>query len=111
MLQYDLSLPVDKLYDLVEVMNSRCREEALCTVGYGHIGDGNLHLNVVAREYSPKLLQLIEPFVYDWTGKHHVMYMYTECLQSPKLQESSINFGFDGVVEPILKLYVLKMCI
>jgi D-2-hydroxyglutarate dehydrogenase len=67
--QYDLSLPVDKLYDLVEVVKGRCSKEALCTVGYGHIGDGNLHLNVVGREHSPRLLQLIEPFIYDWTGK------------------------------------------
>lgn len=66
--QYDLSLPVDKLYDLVEEVKGRCSKEALCTVGYGHIGDGNLHLNVVGREHSPRLLQLIEPFVYDWTG-------------------------------------------
>ena len=60
---------MDKLYDLVEVIKDRCSKKALCTVGYGHIGDGNLHLNVVGKERSTKLLQLIEPFVYDWTGK------------------------------------------
>lgn len=69
LIQYDLSLPVDKLYQLVEEVGSRCQHEALCTVGYGHLGDGNLHLNVVGKSHSTKLLQLIEPFVYDWTGK------------------------------------------
>ena len=39
-MQYDLSLPLNVLYDLVEVMRERCEEMARCTVGYGHIGDG-----------------------------------------------------------------------
>ena len=68
-MQYDLSLPVDKLYSLVEEVDARCKDLSLCTVGYGHIGDGNLHLNVVGKAHSTELLQLIEPFVYDWTGE------------------------------------------
>ena len=29
---------------------------------------GNLHLNVVGDTHSTELLNLIEPFVFDWTG-------------------------------------------
>ena len=37
-------------------------------VGYGHLGDGNLHLNVSAPAgRTPQLSALIEPFVYEWT--------------------------------------------
>ena len=61
---------MDKLYHLVEEVDARCKDEALCTVGYGHLGDGNLHLNVVGNSHSTKLLNLIEPFVYDWTGEY-----------------------------------------
>ena len=41
---------------------------AALTVGYGHVGDGNLHLNISAKEYSDELFRQIEPFVYEWTA-------------------------------------------
>jgi D-2-hydroxyglutarate dehydrogenase len=39
-------------------------------VGYGHVGDGNLHLNISApgQADSPELLKQIEPYVYEWTA-------------------------------------------
>ena len=39
-LQYDVSLPLSVLYELVEITRERCKDMAKCTVGYGHIGDG-----------------------------------------------------------------------
>ncbi len=39
-------------------------------VGYGHIGDGNLHLNISAPSYDPALLGLIEPYVYEYVSSH-----------------------------------------
>ena len=39
--KYDISLPLDVLYDLVLDVRERCAHLALCTVGYGHIGDGS----------------------------------------------------------------------
>lgn len=39
-------------------------------VGYGHLGDGNLHLNFTTPEYSEEVLNAIEPYVYQWTAKH-----------------------------------------
>lgn len=38
-------------------------------VGYGHVGDGNLHLNVSAPLYTPQLVAALEPWVYEWTAK------------------------------------------
>lgn len=67
-------------------------------VGYGHLGDGNLHLNISVPQYDNTVISLfliedfscvcegcsfpnkyqilqilaqIEPFVYEWTSKHH----------------------------------------
>ena len=40
-LQYDISLPLSCLYDLVTDMRQRLSQEAKRIVGYGHIGDGN----------------------------------------------------------------------
>lgn len=65
--KYDISLPTDGMYDLVEIMRERTK--GLCTVyGYGHLGDGNLHLNLVSKEYDHKIMDLIEPFVYEYTS-------------------------------------------
>jgi D-2-hydroxyglutarate dehydrogenase len=38
-------------------------------VGYGHLGDGNLHLNISVPHYSESVRQVIEPWVYEWTSK------------------------------------------
>jgi FAD/FMN-containing dehydrogenase len=68
--KYDVSLPLSAMYDLVVDVRERCADVALCTVGYGHIGDGNLHLNVVEESHSTQVLDLLEPFVFDWTARH-----------------------------------------
>ena len=39
-LQYDVSLPLSPMYQLVEEMRDRVQHIAKCTVGYGHLGDG-----------------------------------------------------------------------
>ncbi|CAD6226434.1 unnamed protein product [Miscanthus lutarioriparius] len=65
--KYDLSIPVEKLYDIVEEMRCRLGDSAE-VLGYGHLGDGNLHLNIVSSKYDDNTLERIEPFVYEWTS-------------------------------------------
>ncbi|XP_058184157.1 D-2-hydroxyglutarate dehydrogenase, mitochondrial-like [Rhododendron vialii] len=48
--KYDLSLPIEKMYDLVEEMRMRLGPAAK-VIGYGHLGDGNLHLNISLPEF------------------------------------------------------------
>ncbi len=43
---------------------------AVRCVGYGHVGDGNMHLNVTTREFDAEVAGLIEPFLYEWTSQH-----------------------------------------
>ncbi|NWZ09069.1 D2HDH protein, partial [Agelaius phoeniceus] len=68
--KYDISLPLGKLYELVTDMRARLGHTAKNVVGYGHLGDGNLHLNITAESYSHSLLDAIEPFVYEWTARY-----------------------------------------
>ncbi|XP_053316724.1 D-2-hydroxyglutarate dehydrogenase, mitochondrial isoform X2 [Spea bombifrons] len=68
--KYDLSMPVNKLYTLVEETRARLGKSAKTIVGYGHLGDGNLHLNVTAESHTDSLLAALEPFVYEWTAQH-----------------------------------------
>ena len=70
--KYDVSLPTGRMYELVTAMRTRLQAAggaaaAAAVVGYGHIGDGNLHLNVSAPAYDPALQAAIEPFVYEFT--------------------------------------------
>lgn len=67
--KYDISLPHDIMYDFVERCRERMGDKATTTVGYGHIGDSNLHLNVTSPEYCPEIMGLIEPWLQEETGK------------------------------------------
>ncbi|KAF8934445.1 hypothetical protein CPC16_001656 [Podila verticillata] len=75
--KYDLSMPVPVLYDMVQDMRTRLSDSGVlgegkpvkCVVGFGHIGDGNLHLNIMAEKYTDEVTGLIEPFVYEWIAK------------------------------------------
>ncbi|XP_051244724.1 D-2-hydroxyglutarate dehydrogenase, mitochondrial [Dicentrarchus labrax] len=69
--KYDISLPVERIYQLVTDMREHLGDRAKSVVGYGHVGDGNLHLNVTSPTKDPALLAAIEPFVYEWTASCH----------------------------------------
>jgi D-lactate dehydrogenase (cytochrome) len=76
--KYDVSIPLPDLYNVVQIVKSKLADkghydptgkdtDALIreVCGYGHIGDGNLHLNIVAKEASPKVSELLEPFIFE----------------------------------------------
>ncbi|KAF4555170.1 D-lactate dehydrogenase-like protein 2 [Elsinoe fawcettii] len=75
--KYDLSIPIAQLYDLVTEMKKRMTDKGLLgegkpvvdVVGYGHMGDGNLHLNIATRRWDKEVEKVIEPFVYEWVGE------------------------------------------
>ena len=79
--KYDLSIPIAELYDLVEETREKLTSAGLVgddeqhpvvdVVGYGHMGDSNLHLNVPIRSYDKKVEKELEPFVYEWVSKRN----------------------------------------
>ncbi|TRY74872.1 hypothetical protein TCAL_07130 [Tigriopus californicus] len=68
--KYDISLPLDVFYDSVIAMKERLGSRVIRCIGYGHVGDGNMHLNITTKEYDDQVMQLIEPFLYEWTSHH-----------------------------------------
>ncbi|OUM50973.1 hypothetical protein BVG19_g54 [[Candida] boidinii] len=78
--KYDVSLPLPVLYDLVNETREKLLKAGLLgetdefpvldSIGYGHIGDGNLHLNVCVRRYSKEVEKCLEPFIYEWIQSH-----------------------------------------
>jgi FAD/FMN-containing dehydrogenase len=89
--KYDLSIPLPELYSLVEETRERLLSKglvneaeahenkqdsddskpALGVVGYGHMGDSNLHLNVPVRKYTKEVEEALEPWVYEWIQKRN----------------------------------------
>ncbi|KZT06863.1 FAD-binding domain-containing protein [Laetiporus sulphureus 93-53] len=97
--KYDISVPLDKFQEVVDTTREHLRKKGLLhegavehVVGYGHVGDGNLHLNVVAAAYTPEIEAALEPFVYELVGKykgsisaeHGIGVMKTHALQYSK---------------------------
>lgn len=78
--KYDVSLPLPHLYGLVEATRRMFETNGLMgedeespvvdVVGYGHMGDSNLHLNVVSRWYDERVEQALEPFIYEWIQQY-----------------------------------------
>jgi (R)-2-hydroxyglutarate---pyruvate transhydrogenase len=76
-----LSIPLADLYLLVEETRERLTSKgligdddlypALGVVGYGHMGDSNLHLNVPVRRYTKEVEEALEPWVYEWIQKRN----------------------------------------
>ncbi|KAK2763203.1 hypothetical protein FQN54_009839 [Arachnomyces sp. PD_36] len=79
--KYDVSIPLAELYQLVEDTRERLTKLGLVgddekypvrdVIGYGHMGDSNLHLNVSVRQYNKEVEKAIEPWVYEWIQKRN----------------------------------------
>ncbi|KAL2136310.1 hypothetical protein VTI74DRAFT_4344 [Chaetomium olivicolor] len=77
--KYDVSIPLKELYQLVEDTKARVDAAGLlgdtddfpvrAVVGYGHMGDANLHLNVSTRRFDERVEKVLEPFVYEWIAE------------------------------------------
>lgn len=102
--KYDVSVPIPVLYRVVEEIGGRLQKAQLyndesspvkLVCGYGHIGDGNLHLNIVAKEFQDQVTRVFEPFVYEWvsgqrgsiSAEHGVGLMKRDYLGYSKSQE------------------------
>jgi D-2-hydroxyglutarate dehydrogenase len=115
--KYDVSIPVAQMYNLVDDMRQRLASHADVRVaGYGHVGDGNLHLNVSnPGGFDPALADKIELYVYEWVTKrngsvsaeHGLGLMKAECIGYSKPREAVECMGrvkamFDpkGILNP-----------
>lgn len=77
--KYDISMPVPKLYECVEDMRQHLKDGGVFgqadspvtdVVAYGHVGDGNLHLNIAASRLESRVSALIEPYLFEWVANH-----------------------------------------
>jgi len=101
--KYDISVPLSSFKEVVDTTRERLRSKGLLgdkavkhVIGYGHVGDGNLHLNIIAHAYTPEIQDALEPFVYELvasyrgsvSAEHGIGAMKTFALQYSKSEVS-----------------------
>ncbi|GAO16908.1 uncharacterized protein UV8b_02856 [Ustilaginoidea virens] len=77
--KYDVSIPLSDMYSIVDDVKARLCKAGLLgdtvqhpvvdVVGYGHMGDSNLHLNICVRKYTKQVEEVLEPYIYEWIKK------------------------------------------
>lgn len=63
-LMYDVSFPLNDFYTLVPEMKEKLGNKCHRVTGMGHLGDGNLHLQICLSKYDEKLKEYIDDIVY-----------------------------------------------
>uniref|UniRef100_A0A5S6Q7P7 D-2-hydroxyglutarate dehydrogenase, mitochondrial n=1 Tax=Trichuris muris TaxID=70415 RepID=A0A5S6Q7P7_TRIMR len=69
--KYDVSLPIHKYYEIVEKCKDNFGVECVRVGGFGHLGDGNIHLNITSKCPSDSLKKRMDDFVYKWTTENN----------------------------------------
>jgi FAD/FMN-containing dehydrogenase len=96
--KYDISIPLNKFKEVVDMTRERLSgvEGVKKVVGYGHVGDGNLHLNVVTDGYRDEIANKLEPWLYEVvaslrgsiSAEHGIGAMKTHALKYSKDEHS-----------------------
>jgi D-2-hydroxyglutarate dehydrogenase len=72
--KYDVSLPLENYYEMVQETRKKLISfQEVKVTGFGHLGDGNLHLNISTLEYEQKVFEALEPWVFEWTCKFFIL--------------------------------------
>uniref|UniRef100_A0A914PB02 D-2-hydroxyglutarate dehydrogenase, mitochondrial n=1 Tax=Panagrolaimus davidi TaxID=227884 RepID=A0A914PB02_9BILA len=66
----DISLPLKHFYELTDILRERLGNKCIRVTNYGHVGDGNAHINITSKSYDEELYKMIYPFLYEWVAKH-----------------------------------------
>lgn len=68
--KYDISLPLPQFYSVVEILRERLRDDRIIRIsGYGHLGDGNIHVQISIPKYIPEVAAQLEPFIFEYVAK------------------------------------------
>lgn len=69
--KYDLSFPPSKYYNLIPILKEKeaVKDGRIKVFGFGHVGDGNIHINLVPEKGSKDISELSE-FIFEWTSEN-----------------------------------------
>lgn len=61
----DVAVPVTRLPELIEGLTGLSRKYMLPIVNFGHAGNGNIHVNILADPGHPEQMKVIEPCLHE----------------------------------------------
>ncbi|KDQ08452.1 hypothetical protein BOTBODRAFT_191727 [Botryobasidium botryosum FD-172 SS1] len=80
--KYDISVPATEFASVVDKVKKELAGKGLMqegreggwvrnVIGFGHVGDGNLHLNVIANAFSADIQAALEPYVFELVASYN----------------------------------------
>ncbi|XP_078048801.1 D-2-hydroxyglutaric acid dehydrogenase [Augochlora pura] len=67
--KYDVSIPLPSFYKVIEVLRDRIRDPRVIRIsGYGHLGDGNIHVQVSIPNYEADIAAQLQPFIFEYVS-------------------------------------------
>jgi len=124
-LMYDVSLDINNYYECVAktkefISQNFSKDCQIVTTGFGHVGDGNLHMTISVpgyddEEFSKKAYELVNTFIMEFTrdskgsvsAEHGIGYMkpkYLSYSKSPEMINAMklVKNAFDpnGIMNP-----------
>ena len=64
--QFDLSVPIHQMEEVLKTVKAQfAKTEEVTVVGYGHIGDNDIHIHVITPQANESVESRIEPFIYE----------------------------------------------
>ena len=122
--KYDVSIPLQSFYKVIEVLRERLRDPRIIRIsGYGHLGDGNIHVQVSTASYEPEVAAQLQPFIFEYisslrgsvSAEHGVGFTKTKYLHMSRTP-SEIELMYDlkklmdpkGILNPYKVLHPLK---
>ncbi|KAI0048350.1 FAD-binding domain-containing protein [Auriscalpium vulgare] len=106
--KYDISIPLAAFKEVVDLTREHLRKQGLLheeavkqVIGYGHVGDGNLHLNVIAAAYTSEIQAALEPFVYELVASYNGSISAEHGLGAMKAH--AIHYSKTGVAVDMMK--------
>lgn len=67
---YDFSMRVSDFYKTISAVRERIKDPRIIhLVSFGHLGDGNLHMQITIPGYIEEVAHQVEPFIYEYVSK------------------------------------------
>ncbi|KRX06433.1 FAD-linked oxidase-like, C-terminal [Pseudocohnilembus persalinus] len=70
--KYDISLDISLMDNILQDLRNKLQKyKDIQVIGYGHIGDGNLHINVILGDKSVKdeVQNILEPYIFQYLSE------------------------------------------
>lgn len=104
--KHDISLPMEHFYTLSQVVRDRLGPLAKRVLTFGHMADGDSHINVSAKQYSPEITSRLYPFMCEWIAEHGGSISAEHGVGQERRPYAAMGKGYDvGIAKQIKKLF------